>query len=175
MIRSPRQRAALWVLASLLALVLLAFAPLLSPNWSLKFDNTMAFMPYRHFFSVAWRDGLWPAWNPYINLGYAFPSDPQSGAWYPVFWLIALLQPYDLTSLKLEWLFHVWLAGAGMFFYVHKGLQARVLPAMTAAAGYMLSGFFVGTAQLLVFIIPAAWLPWLFWRWRALSDAPTAA
>ena len=174
MIRSPRHRAVLWALASLLALVLLAFASLLSPNWSLKFDNTMAFMPYRHFFSVAWRDGLWPAWNPYINLGYAFPSDPQSGAWYPVFWLIALLQPYDLTSLKLEWLFHVWLAGAGMFFYVHKGLQTRVVPAMTAAAGYMLSGFFVGTAQLLVFIIPAAWLPWLLWRWRALSDAPSA-
>lgn len=171
--RSPQRTTAL-VVISLLGLVLLAFAPLLTPYWSLKFDNTMAFMPYRHFFSVAWRDGLWPAWNPYINLGYAFPSDPQSGAWYPVFWLVALLQPYDMTSLKIEWLFHVWLAGVGMYFYVHRGLQARVLPAMTAAVGYMLSGFFVGTAQLLVFIIPAAWLPWLLWRWRALSGAPSA-
>ena len=161
------------VVVSLLGLVLVAFAPLLTPNWSLKYDNAMAFMPYRHFFSVAWRDGLWPAWNPYINLGYAFPSDPQSGAWYPVFWLVALLRPYDLTSLKVEWLFHVWLAGVGMFFFVHRGLKARPVPAATAAIGYMLSGFFVGTAQLLVFIIPAAWLPWVLWRWQALSAVPS--
>ena len=137
-------------------------------------DSFNAFLPYRNFFSAALRDGLLPAWNPYINLGYPFPADPQGGAWSPIVWLLSTLRLYDVTSLQIEWLVHAALGGIGLGLFLRRGFQVKPEAAATAAILYMLSGFFVSSAQLMVFINAGGWIPWVIWRFWTLLRRPSA-
>ena len=136
----------------------------------LKWDNVDYFLPMRHFFHDALNDNHLPAWNSHINLGFPNYADPQSGAWYPVLWVFQVLPMYGFKALNLEWLFHVLMAGVGMF-QLTKHLKASVPVATFAALAYSLSGFIVGTAQILPFIIGACWLPWcLVFFLKTLQD-----
>jgi hypothetical protein len=132
------------------------------PLWiySMKFDLLDQYLPWRMLTGDLLRNGMLPLWNPYTHLGYPLYADPQSGAWYPVTWLIGTTFGYNLYSIHSEYLLHLWIAGTGMFFLV-KALVRNKDIALLAAVSYMLSGFFTGNAQHLTWIISGAWMPYI--------------
>ena len=131
----------------------LGFGPLLWGDWMVNHDNFNGFLPYRHFASAQLRQGLFPFWNPWINLGYPFASDPQSGAWYPVVWILSSLSVYTPRMLAIEWVIHVWIAGLGVVWWFRKGFQLSSDVSWISGLTYAMCGFFTGTAQILPFVI----------------------
>ncbi|MGB1031781.1 MAG: hypothetical protein ACPGWM_04165, partial [Flavobacteriales bacterium] len=139
----------------------------------LKWDNVDYFLPMRHFFSNELRDGVLPGWNPFVNLGFPHYADPQSGAWYPVVWLFSIFKSYGFASLNMEWMLHVFLGGVGMYKLL-ESFKLNKEAVLVGAIAFMLSGFNVGTAQILPFIIGACWLPWCLWGFKRFYDEPGA-
>jgi len=146
-----------WVLL-IIATAAIGFWPVLSGLHPLKYDAIDYYFPSRHLISQFLASGEWPLWAPYQNLGYPLYADPQSGAWYPISLLLATITSYPLYMIHLEFFIHVVIAGVGMFYLV-RSLLMRQEVAFMAAVAYMLSGFFVGNAQHLTWLISAAWLP----------------
>lgn len=152
---------------------IVGYRPLMDGQHHVMHDSFNAFLPYRNFFSAALHDGLLPAWNPYINLGYPFPADPQGGAWSPMVWLLSTFRLYDVAALQIEWLAHAALGGVGLGLFLRRGFRVKPEAAATASILYMLSGFFVSSAQLMVFINAGGWIPWVIWRFWTLLREPS--
>lgn len=145
---------------TLLALVLVSLWQLSFFVFISKWDNIDAYLPYRYFISDYLWNGHFPFWNSFQQLGTPVYSDLQSGAWYPITWLIMLLGKYTITSLTLEIISCYIIAVIGFFKlskYFHKDNKVAFLLAFS----YALSGFMVGSSQLLPFLIGVAWLPWI--------------
>ena len=128
----------------------------------LKWDNIDAYHPYRYFVVECIRNGEFPWWNPYQFLGYPIYSDPQSGAWYPLLWIFAMISPYSFSMMNLEFTLHIVIAGWGMYIF-NRELGRTMGAAIMASITYMFCGFIVETAQLLPFVISLAWLPWVLY------------
>lgn len=126
----------------------------------MKFDILDQYLPWRYLVGQCLQSGHLPLWNPYTHLGYPLNADPQSGAWYPIAWFIGMGFGYNIYWIQTEYLFHVWLAGCGMFLLV-KELAKNENVAWLAGASYLLSGFFTGNAQHLTWIISGAWVPFI--------------
>ncbi|MGE3652792.1 MAG: YfhO family protein [Flavobacteriales bacterium] len=124
-----------------------------------KWDSINGYLPYRYFISDYLWNGRLPLWNPFQRFGYPGYADLQSGCWYPVVWIIMLFGKYDITSLMMELLFTFIVAGLGMYklsTYIHQCKKTAFILGLT----YGLSGFMIGSTQLMVFLIGVAWLPW---------------
>lgn len=144
--------------AALLLLVLLAaYWPLATGIAMMKWDLTGMWLPWRFFVTESLKEGHWPLWNAYTNLGFPQMGDP--GTWYPVSWLIGALHRYDMAAAHAEFLLHTWIAGLGMSVLAQTLGRSRTAGLVVGVA-YMLSGFFVGNAQHLGWLVSAAWLPW---------------
>lgn len=127
-----------------------------------KWDNIDAYLPYRYFISDYLWNGHFPFWNSFQQLGTPVYSDLQSGAWYPITWLLILFGKYNITSLSLEIISCYIIAGLGFFKlsnYIHQNKKVALLLGLS----YALSGFMVGSSQLLPFLIGLAWLPWIIY------------
>lgn len=142
----------------LLAAALLIYWPLFSGTSSMKWDATDIYLPWKYFISECLRDGEFPLWNPYINLGFKQYGDP--GTWYPISQFIGILRPYDLYSLHAEYVLHIFVAGmAARALGLNLGMHRKA--AFLLAMCYMFSGFMVSNAQHMGWIISAAWLPFV--------------
>ena len=73
----------------------------------------------------ALRSGSLPLWEPDIFGGFPFLAQPQQSTFYPVNW-INLLVPVRV-GVSLYTLFHVWLAGFGMYLFA-RYMGGRRLP-----------------------------------------------
>jgi hypothetical protein len=138
-----------------------------------KWDNLSAYFPYKYTASQWWLSGHLPLWDFYQNLGYPMHANPQGYVWYPITWLFSLPSGYNLYSLNLELLFHIWVAAVGMYFFA-KHLKISAFVAFCAAMAYSASGFMLGSSHMIGFVIAAAWLPWvlLFYRKCLLASKP---
>jgi hypothetical protein len=108
------------------------------------------------------RSGSFPIWDPFIFAGRSFPGEMQTGAFYPLNWLLALspLNRHDLLSPQLYNYFYVFshfLAGVFMFRLV-RSLELGSLPAFVAAACFSFAGF-VGNADWPHMLGSSIWLP----------------
>lgn len=131
------------------------------------------FFPYRYFVTDAISQGVSPFWNPYESMGLPAHADPQSGVFYLPVWLFALIfGKYTTVCCAIEYIFHAFVGGAG-FYFLAKHFAKDRFAAFTTAAFYLLSGFFVGNAQHLSWIISAAWLPWVLWSFVELMERPS--
>ncbi|MEY2924739.1 MAG: hypothetical protein RLZZ337_1287 [Bacteroidota bacterium] len=130
-----------------------------------KWDNLSAYFPYKYTASHWWLNGRLPLWDFYQNLGYPMHANPQGYVWYPITWLFSLPSEYNLYSLNLELLFHIWVAAVGMYFFA-KHLNISAFVGFCVAMAYSASGYMLGTSHMIGFTIAAAWLPWvlLFYR-----------
>jgi hypothetical protein len=147
----------------LLAAALLIYWPLFSGTSSMKWDATDIYLPWKYFISECLRDGEFPLWNPYINLGFKQYGDP--GTWYPISQFIGILRPYDLYSLHAEYVLHIFVAGmAARALGLNLGMHRKA--AFLLAMCYMFSGFMVSNAQHMGWIISAAWLPFVLLQAR---------
>ncbi|MFA5782126.1 MAG: YfhO family protein [Bacteroidales bacterium] len=144
----------------LLLLVILGYWQISFMKYSLKWDMIDCYYPWRYMVGECLHNGMLPWWNPYQTLGYPLHADPQSGAWYPIAWIIGGIWGYDIYSLEFEFLLHIFIAGTGMFF-LGRTLNLTKGSSFLIAAAYMFSGFIVGNAQHFTYIISAAWIPYI--------------
>ena len=175
--KSTRQLESLWNKSKywllIAVVVFLALYPLSFLLHIPKWDSVRGYLPYRFFISDYLQDGHLPLWNPFQRMGYPGYSDLQSGCWYPVMWFLMLFGQYDITSLIAEVVVTFILASWGMFQLSTSIHQCR-RTAFLLAISYGLSGCMVGSAQLLVFLIGMAWLPWILWAYlRILKGGGT--
>jgi hypothetical protein len=151
----------LWQHTGILFLMaVLAFFPVVMNIHPVKWDMIDCFYPWRFHIGECLQNGQLPWWNPYQDLGYPIHADPSSGAWYPMVWLIGSTVGYSIWTIGFELWIHVFFAGVGMYFLA-KTLKFDPRFALMAGIAYMLSGFFIGNAQHLPYIISACWLPYV--------------
>lgn len=151
----------LWQHTGILFLMaVLAFVPVVMNIHPVKWDMIDCFYPWRFHIGECLQNGQLPWWNPYQDLGYPIHADPSSGAWYPMVWILGSTVGYSIWTIGFELWIHVFLAGVGMYFLA-KTLKFDARFALIAGIAYMLSGFFIGNAQHLPYIISACWLPYV--------------
>lgn len=134
-------------------------------NWPLSFlqrplagDALNVAFPIRYFLGETLQNFLQPFWMPYITGGH--PVYLESTFWYPVSWITAYVFGYSFYSFQLEYVLHLVFAAWGMYYLCRKlHFWARI--SMLVAIAYSFSGFFVGNAQHLDWIISGAWTPWV--------------
>lgn len=85
--------------------------------------------------------GRLPFWESRIFGGFPFMAQPQQNAFYPVNW-INLVVPVR-SGVTLHMIFHVWLAGFGMYGYV-RYMGGRWLPSVLAGLGFAFGGLLAG-------------------------------
>ena len=121
-------------------------------------DLVSYYQPVRHYYAQCLTAGELPLWTPALFAGTPMIADAQLGAFYPPT-LIHLGVGFPLAEL-VEFLAHVILGGLGML-WLSRRLGLRTAPALFAALGFALSGFFAAHLMHPNFIYSAAWLPWL--------------
>ncbi|MFH0865397.1 MAG: YfhO family protein [Bacteroidota bacterium] len=144
----------------LLLLLIIGYWQISTFHFSLKYDMIDCYYPWRYMVGECLQNGMLPWWNPYQTLGYPLHADPQSGAWYPIAWIIGGIWGYDIYSLEFEFLLHVFMAGTGMYF-LGRVLCLTKGASFLIASAYMFSGFIIGNAQHFTWIISAAWIPYI--------------
>jgi hypothetical protein len=141
-------------------------------RYTLKWDDVDQYFPWRYFVSECLRNDVLPFWNPYQHWGYAMHADPQSGVWYPVVWVISLLHGYDVYANQFDFMLHIVLGGIGMFLLVNRFVNDRRV-AFLIGCSYMLSGFFVGNAQHLTYMVSGAWIPFVLFYYSKIYGGVT--
>jgi hypothetical protein len=147
----------------LLALAVASFFPQVVWDGGVFFvqDMMVQNVPFRHFLHEALADWRLPLWEPRINAGFPLYAEGQVGALYPPNWVgAALLSPSQAVTWSV--LLHLWLAAAGSFLYLHRGLGTGRGAALTAGLSYGLSGYLVVRAMSPNFVAAAAGIPYLF-------------
>lgn len=148
-------------LVLLFIIAVLAFWQIAFFQYSLKYDMIDCSYPWRFMVAEHIRHGMLPMWNPYQSLGYPLFADIQSGsAWYLPVWILGLPFGYNIYVLSTEFVLHIFLAGAGMF-YLGRTLRLSPFTAFMMGISYMLSGFFTGNAQHFTLIAGATWFPFV--------------
>lgn len=145
---------------ALFLIAIIAFWQIVFFIHPVKYDMIDCYYPWRYFVGECLQHGKLPLWNPYQNLGYPIHADPSSGAWYPITWMIGYTSGYNIYSLGIEFILHVFFAGIG-FYKLSKTLQLSNNTAFIAGVSYMLCGIFIGNAQHITYIISACWLPFV--------------
>ena len=146
----------------LVFIVLIALYPLSLFIYIPKWDNINGYLPYRYFASDFIWNGYLPLWNPFQNMGYPAYSDLQSGVWNPIVWIIMIFGKYTINSLIVDLLLCYIFSGLGMMklgAYLFKCKKT----AFILGISYSLSGFMVGSSQLMVFLIAMTWFPWIIY------------
>ena len=137
---------------------------------TMKWDIMDITLPWNYYISECLSNGELPLWNPFLNGGFA-----QMGindTWNPINWLIGYLFGYDPTVIQLQYVGHLYFAGIG-FYLLGKFLGWSRTTRLVIASAYMLSGFMIGNAQHLGWIIGASWLPWVFLYFKKWEKEPT--
>ncbi len=127
--------------------------------------------PMYQFAARSLRAGVVPLWNPHLYSGAPFVADNQSGVFYPINLLTFLLlgEP-SYAVVEAMVIFHIWLAGAGMYALA-RGLRLHPFAALAAGVAFAFSDLFVTHIGNLNLNATAAWLPLiLLLTHRALAD-----
>ncbi len=134
----------------------LSFWQLSTFQLTLKYDALDITLPWRYFTADALRNGVLPWWNPYQLQGFAHGTSPET--WYPIGILLGLWRGYDLITLNLEYLLHLVLSAWG-FYRLGRSLGFQSQSTLFGALVFPMTGFFVGHAQHMGWIIAGAWIP----------------
>ncbi len=121
-------------------------------------DIAAYFEPLWRAAARAMRAGEWPSWAREVWGGQPLLGDPQLGIFYPPHWIWLAVDP--LRAYALSVVGHAALAAAGA--YALARALGRSRPA-SACAGIALSlgAYFVLEARHEMFLVSAAWLPWM--------------
>jgi hypothetical protein len=127
-------------------------------------DLAALMYPTYHFAAQSLQSGSLPLWNPYLYSGAPFAADIQASLFYPLNLVYFLLAPQvTFRSVMLLAVLHIWLAGAGMYLFLHSLLLGRrVLAPLLGGLAFMFSDYFVVHFGNLNLIAQAAWLPFIF-------------
>lgn len=136
------------------------------------YDFINQFFPCRYFTTECIRNGIFPLWNPYQSMGTPLHSDPQAGVFYLPMWLFAFCGKYTTLFCGIEFIFHTFMAAVGFYLLAWHFTGNRVASFVTACC-YALSGFFIGNAEHLVWIVSATWIPWIVYAFCRFLENPS--
>lgn len=145
-------------IALIFLISIISFWQVISLRNCLKWDFIDLSMPWRFFIGENIQNGFLPLWVPYSKLGFPLYFDPQT--WYPISWFIGLTTGYNVFVIQAEFVFHIFLAGIGMYIFSKHFTDDKKL-SLLAAVVFMLSGFFVSNAQHLGWMVSGAWVPFV--------------
>src|SRR5260221_9678979 len=194
-----RNRADLMSVILLIALFLLIFWRMLTPNAVnqqslVEGDLSGQFVAFAQYQAVRLGQGEVPLWNPYTNGGHPFLADTQAAVFYPPRLLtIALLnlsggatpqRMYD--ALQKEMILHTLIASLLMYALLRRlarGQPYSVVAGLVAGVTFAYGGYLTGYPQLQLAVMGAGvWLPLALlgiheatrhervgWRWVLLA------
>ncbi len=151
----------------LVTITLIAFWPLSTFQYIPKWDNIDCYLPYRYFVNWSYQNGEWPLWNPFQHFGYPAYSDMQNGMYNPIVWIINLLGNYNVGSVTLELLFYYIIGILGAYKIASLFVKENSTKLLIALS-FGLSGFMIGTSQIMIFIAGAAFLPHILFHFHEL-------
>ncbi len=140
-------------------------------------DTALENLPWQVFIRRSLNAGEWPLWNPYIFAGFPTQGYDQNQLYYPVAWLLWLLPlPW---AISMGVIFHVWLAGVGMYALARVVGASRIGSLLAGLAfsgsGMLYMGFEInGVAGIygwLPLVVAAAEMAWRqrSWGWTAAA------
>jgi hypothetical protein len=127
----------------------------------MKFDAADNFFPIHYFLSECLKAGVWPLWNPFMDLGLPFHADMQTSVHYFPSWVIAYLFPYKMWVFHLEFLLHLAVGGLGMYYFM-RFFKVKWEIALAFGLFYALSGHFLSNGQHQSWVVSTAYLPWVW-------------
>ncbi len=122
-------------------------------------DSAHFYYPLFQWCSSEWGAGRVPLWNPAENCGSPVVADATSSVFYPGKLLFALPISYD-WSFNLYIVLHVVLAAGGVYV-LSRSWRAGHAAAALGAIAYSCGGSVVFQYCNVVFLVGAAWLPFL--------------
>lgn len=156
-----------WLFALAATTILFYWKTLLTNQFSVLTPLESVNQAYSWFtFEVrALRAGQFPLWDPFMHAGRSFVGEMQTGLFYPLHWLLALV-PLNRHGLLSPKLFHEYQAlthflGAVFFFLLARRLVRSEFAAFLASLCFSLTGF-VGTANWPHMLGSGIWLPLQF-------------
>ena len=165
----------------LTALTLFTFRRLLFDHWTFPWDFVGAYTTTPAFVAASVGGGHLLSWSPYVASGFPIAVDPQSGIYFPGWWLLGVLHvSATLRVLTAVQVAHVLFGSVGALMLA----RARRLTwswATLAAVAYLFFGGFYGEAEHADIVRGFAYLPWLLWtltppantaRWARLAALP---
>jgi hypothetical protein len=148
--------------AGLLALLIFLLFPdvLLGLRTFVFRDFGLFSYPLAHYFRESFWRGEVPLWNPLSNCGIPFLGQWNTLVCYP-FSLFYLLFPLS-WGLGVFCLLHLFLAGMGMYYLVHRWTNHR-LAACVAALGFAFNGMTINCLMWPHIMVALGWMPWVFY------------
>lgn len=136
------------------------------------YDFADEFFPGRYFMFESIRNGIFPFWIPYQSMGLPMHGDPQAGTFYLPLWILSLFTDYNPFVWGVEYIFHAFIGGLGIYFLLKHYTPIRNFQFIGALA-YLFSGFYVGNVQHIAWIIAASWIPWIIYTIISFYNDPS--
>jgi len=111
------------------------------------------------------RRGVFPLWHTRLTIGDPIVAEGQYGLFNPLNWPLFLFSPVPAWAVTLRGMATLWLAGAGMYLYLHRSPVWRLqrVAALVGALAYMFADPFIAHLGHPQFNDALAWLPWTLW------------
>ena len=127
-------------------------------------DASDFFYPYLAFIHEELRHFRFPLWNQFAMSGFPIIGDPEAQIFYPLNWLMVLLNPFSPLPFKLVEvveIIHFFLAGLFMY-WLAKDFTKDDFSAMLGGVLFMSSGAMVAHTEHFASIEAMAWYPLVF-------------
>ncbi len=152
----------------ILIAVLLSYHTLWYHAFTFKWDMAEQYLPWRYFIGTSLQNNHIPWWNPYQLGGYPFYADPQSGFWYYPTWIIGYLFGYNMQIIQYEFILTIMIGTIG-FYKLLLLFKNSSTASLLSALAFSCSGFYIGNAQHLTWIVAASWIPWVLYFYYQLK------
>ena len=121
-------------------------------------DVPFQFFPWLTFLGDALRSGHFPTWNPTLLGGVPLTPNGYVSVYYPAFWLVRWLSPFDAFDLFV--LLHLVWGALGVYFF-SRVVGARPWPAWTMGLLGFAAAFWIHWSTHMVHLVGFVWLPWV--------------
>ncbi|MEW6348089.1 MAG: YfhO family protein [Thermodesulfobacteriota bacterium] len=125
-----------------------------------KWDAWYIFWPWFQCLASSIEQGRLPLWDPRPCCGVPFHADPQTGTFYPVYLLMAMLFGGGYGVYQAIWLLH-WLLGAVGLFFLARRMGLSPGGSLIGSIVFACNGFFVGQASHTICVINISYVPWV--------------
>lgn len=151
----------LWVLAGVLVVLFWRLWVGEALFWGLP---ALQFVPWRAYGLDSLRVGYLPLWNPYNGGGAPLFANYQSAFLYPLNWFGLLAPSYAALGwlMSVTAVFHLWLAGFGMWLLGGR-LRLTLVGRGVLTLAYALTTYTVARLGTFPTVTVAAWIPFLLW------------
>ena len=142
-----------------ICVICVAYLPLLSGFFSIKFDALYYYYPVHFFFSEQLQSGSIPLWFYNLNGGFPMHADVGTPFWNFTLWLFPLLGK-SVYVFTLSMLSHVALAAFGMY-KLARHLQLSNGVASVLMVCYVCSGYYAAHLTHPPYIFEIAYIPFI--------------